>query len=517
MDKIKKIVLIIITIAIISLMSGCNKESNIQQEPNIIQPTQDIQEPAVPQSGGKIRISMRNPQTLNPILNMDKTVDQTLKLVFDTLVTFDENDQVVPNLAESWVINQEGTALEIKLKSNIKWHDGNVLTSKDVVASLDAIKSASDSPYKLCLGNIISYQAINDNTLKIVYKERFSGYAHMLYFPIIPSHIVDLNTNPIGTGPYKIESFADTKQMILQHNSNYFKGSPHIPTIEVLVTPGPESDLYSFDQGLIDVVSTDVMDWEKYAKNKKSRIHEYMTMYYDYIGINFNKTILQDIKTRQALLYAANRPYLLEKFYLNHGETTDVPVSPLSWLYEPQSKQYETDIDKAKELLGGKSLNLELLVNSENMQRKNVALALKKMYKDIGVNIEVIELDEETYIQRIQKNQYDLFLGGWNLSIIPDLSFAFHSSGVIGGSNYGRYTNDKMDQLLKSAFVATSSNQLKAAYSQLQLHIASELPYISLYFRTGALITNEKIRGEIKPHHMNVYQNINEWYVSEDK
>lgn len=494
---------------------GCGKILLKTEIPNE-QPEQakEDKKPNIEAEENKITISMRKPKSLHPILNTDKTVDQTLKLIFDSLVDFDENNQVIPHIAKSWTVSEQGTVVNIKLNNQIKWHDGTPLTAQDVVFTLKAIQDAPESPYKPCVENIFSYEPLSDETVQIVYKEAFSGYATTLYFPIIPAHIDNLDTNPIGTGPYIFETYLSTKQMNLKDNKDYFKGSPNISAIEVLFTPDPESDLYSFDQRIIDVVTTDVVDWEKYAKNKKSTIHEYTTMYYDYIGVNFSKPLLQDIKIRQALLYATNREYLLEKVYLYHGKVSDVPVAPFSWLYEPTSKQYETDIQKAKDLLEGNTVTIELLVNSENIQRMEVANALQKMYKDIGINLEIAEENGEAFMDRIINGEYDLFLGGWNLSVIPDMSFAFHSTNVVGGANYGAYVSSEMDSLLKDAFHAKSDKDLKEVYSKLQTHISKRLPYLSLYFRASALITNEKIKGDIKPHHMNVYQNIYEWYIN---
>ena len=500
------------------VLTGCTQEALDGELPpdeaTVLEPETPVtpEEPPKAQHDGSIKIAMRNPKTLNPILNMDKTVDQTLKLVFDTLVDFNEQDEVVPGLAKSWAISGEGTVLDIELDPSIRWHDGMPLTAADLIFSIKTIQEAPDSPYKPNVKNIISYSQTTDHSVRIVYKEPFSGYAYTLYFPIIPAHVASIATEPIGTGPYVFESAVTNREMILGRNRGYFKGEPNILKIKVLFSPDDESDLFSFDQGLIDVVSTDVIDWEKYAKNKKSNISEYMTLNYDYIGMNFNKTVFQDVNMRRALLYATNREYLLEKYYLYHGQVSDTPVSPTSWLYEPGSRQYEADVELAKGLIG-EPVTLELLVNKDNPQRMNVASALKKMYADIGVSLEILAVDEVVFMERIQNRQYDMFLGGWNLSITPDLSFAFHSAYAGVGTNYGNYVSEKMDLLLKEAFSAKSNQQLKEAYAKLQVYISDQLPYLSLHFRTSALITNEKIKGEIKPHHMNVFQNIHEWYV----
>ena len=512
----KKVLWIILAISLTVFVGiGCGRE--VGQE-EISQGQEEAVEEEIPttakvEQSNLIKMAMRDPKTLNPILNMDKTVNETLKLIFGSLIEFDQNDQVVPSLAESWQVSSDGTVVDIKLNPGIKWHDGQPLKAEDVIFSIKAIQEAEQSPYKSVVRNIVSYTALENNGLQIIYKEPFSGYAHTLYFPVIPAHVAQIGDHPIGTGPYLYETSSSNGKMILKPNPHYFKGEPKIGELEVLFTPDPESDLYSFDQGLIDVVSTDVIDWEKYGKNKKSNIAEYMTLNYDYIGLNFNKAVFQDLKMRQALLYATNREYLLEKFYLYHGQVVDVPVSPESWLYEPKSKKYEADADQAKQLLAGKETTIELLVNKDNVQRKNVAGALEKMYKDVGIDLHVLEVEEAVFLERVQNRQYDMFLGGWDFSVVPDMSFIFHSGSALGGANYGNYSSEKMDILLKEASNAKSNEQLKEAYSKLQLYIGEELPYLSLHFRTAALITNEKIKGVIKPHHTNIYQNIHEWYI----
>lgn len=514
----KKVLWIVIAICLAGFIGvGCKQmtpEPDLSDVDEAEARPEEAPESATVEHKNQITIAMRSPKTLNPILNTDRTVDQTLKIIFDSLVDFDQNDQVIPSLAKSWQISAEGTVVDIILDSSAKWHDGEPLKPEDVVFSIKAIQDAEKSPYKASVKNIISYTATEDNSVRIVYKDAFSGYAHTLYFPIIPAHVADLATNPIGTGAYVFEGSGSSKEMSLTSNPSYFKGSPNIEQIEVLFTPDPESDLYSFNQGIIDVVNTDVIDWEKYAKSKKSIIHEYITLNYDFIGMNFNHPVLRDIKNRQALLYGANRQYLLEKFYLYHGEIVDVPVSPSSWLYEPESKKYDSNPDWAKKLLAGNELDIRLLVNKDNDQRVNVARALKKMYQDIGINLEIVEVDEESFTQRVQNRQYELFLGGWDLSVIPDLSFALHSANAGTGANYSNYVDELMDNLLAEAYNAKSDEGLKEAYSKMQLYISEQLPYLSLHFRTAALITNEKIRGGIKPHHMDIYQNIHQWRIN---
>ena len=106
--------------------------------------------------------------------------------------------------------------------------------------------------------------------------------------------------------------------------------------------------------------------------------------------------------------------------------------------------------------------------------------------------------------------QFDAFLGGWKISYIPDVTFAFHSSQITNGDNFISYSDQMMDDLIRNAF-NSHPDQITEAYGRLQQYIAEQNPYISLYFKNGALITKKKIGGNIQPNPINFYSNIEEW------
>ncbi|WP_058485060.1 ABC transporter substrate-binding protein [Defluviitalea phaphyphila] len=517
----KKEFIIFILISLIFTSCVNTTPKNIE-EPKVEENVTEI--PLNPTRGGEINISMRNPKTLNPLLNEDYTVDQILKLVFDTLITFDKNQKPAPNLASGWSFSEDGTMLTLNIRQDVMWHDGTPFTAKDVKFSLDTIKESSDtSAYKKCIQNITSYMVVDDYTIKIIYNQPFSGSLYGLYFPIIPAHIYENNTEnavgdiiPVGTGRYKVADFLQGKELNLVVNDNWFKGAPYIEKINVLITPDSETDMYSFEQEILDVIITDVVDWDKYAQNQNIKIHEYVTNYYDFIGFNFNKALFQDKNIRQAIAYAIDRESILENYYLNHGVITDVPINPESWLYSEESRKYNFDIEKAKELLGDKNVSFNLLVSIENEIRKEVAYEIQNMLKEVGINIEIEEVSQQEFINRLQTKNFDAFLGGWKLSPIPDYTFAFHSSEIEEGTNYISFRSDTMDNLIKQTFVAIKEEDIKSAYDNLQKFIAEELPYVSLYFRTAALITNDKIQGEINPNKDFYMNNIEDWFVYEE-
>ncbi len=484
----------------------------------------------------QLRLSMQNPSTLHPIYNMDKSVQQNLNLIFDTLVTIEEDGSIRPNIAESWVYLPEENSLTLRIQEDIKWHDGEALTANDVVFSVETIKKATQSPYKLSVANVANIQALDAQTVQIAYRQPFSGAFQSLFFPVIPAHIYDQpesvssTLDPVGSGPYRYERYTLYKDLTLTANDAYFKGKPQIETITVMITPDQKSALDAFEQKLIDVIYTDVMDWGKYANNKSSHIYEIRSQYYEFMGVNFNKPLFQNENIRMILLLGIDRESLLGRHYLGHGTVTDTPISPTSYLYDKtlQIKQY--DKERAKLLLGqegyvydkdkklftknGLPLSFKLLVNAENSDRVGVAKTMQAMYKELGIELVIEEVDKVTYAERVYNKQYEAFLGGWRLSYIPDLSFAFHSSQIQKGDNFVSYQDEQMDTLLSQAYNATPY-MIEEAYAALQHYIAQQNPYISLYFRNGALIAGNNITGIENPSPLNVYQNIHEWELED--
>ena len=531
---VQKIWKYIFLVMCVGLLTSCAPQTNTKEE-DISKVEESVKED-VPQKEdtSKITIGMQNPVTLNPIYNMDKSVQHTLYLLFDTLVNIEEDGSVTPNLAESFTYSEKDKVLILKLREDIKWQDGTPFTSDDVLFTLDLIKNATESPYKLTTANIANAQAMDRYTVKIFYRQNFSGVYQTLFFPVLPKHIYNvdkeqqLSLRPVGNGPYQYKESVPHKEITLEANPNYFKGEPAIKNIEVMIIPDEESLLYAFEQGLIDVIYTDVMDWGKYAKDKSATIHEIGTNCYEFMGLNFNKPLFQNPKVREALVYGIDRQRISDTYYLGHAVVTDTLIAPYSYLFDPTLQIKAYNMEKAKLLLMGEGyeydessklfmknnspLSFNLLVNEENKERVRVAEYIQKMYQELGIEVKIDKVTAKVYKERIYNKQFDAFLGGWKMSYIPDVTFAFHSSQIEQGDNFISYSDPKMDELISKAF-NSHPDQIVEAYAPLQQYIAEKNPYISLYFKNGALITKKKIGGNIQPDPINFYSNIEEWQI----
>lgn len=533
----KFIVYILCAVFLIS----CSKNSEIVEiQPEVEEQLEEQEEVVTPKKGGEMTISMRSPKTLNPLLNEDITVDSVLKLMFEPLVKLDESNKPVPNIASSFYISADSKSVTIKLRSDIKWHDGTALTSDDLIYSLNTLKGEASalSIYKDCVKDIINFTKVDDLTVNINYKDLYFGSLYSLNFPVVPQHYFkDKKTSvgkvppPMGNGAYEFSDYLFNKELILKSTKNSFNKNSYIDSIKVLITLDDETDMYAFDQGLIDVITSNISGWGRYRGKKEIEFTDYVTNIYDFIGFNLNNINLENKKFRQAIAMAINMDDIVDSIYLSHAVRAYSPINPSSWLHSDNLTKYEYDLEGARELLSSlgflddrnflykvqndiaTELKLRILVNEENEERFKIASIIQESLRHLKINSEIHSVSFEEYIQRVKSKDFEIFLGGYNLSEVPDISFAFHSSSIQNGQNYFNYKNELLDSLLVSAVNTTSENTFKSLLQDVQKIISDDIPCISIAFRNSVLLTDKNIYGNKKPTQNNIYENIEEWFT----
>ena len=374
-------------------LGGCGKK-----EEQTKKKTTATEEVGIASKDAMLTLSMRIPETLNPLLNREETVDRILKLLFLPLVDFDESGKACPAVAQNWEFSADGRSLSMNLNSNIRWQDGTALTADDVVYSVNTLRNApEDAVYKQVMNYVSGCSKTGTNSVVITFRDSFSSNIDALRFPIIPAGYYsgqsDTNTKPVGDGPYEMESYQQASEMKLKASASYYGSTPQISEIRVKMTAGEETDINAFEQGMTDVLVTNAMDAGKYADESVSGMHQFTSNQYDFIGFNFRKELWKDKSVRQAVAYAVPRDNLKESVYLNYAAMTNTPINPKSWLYEENVATYEynptmattflknsgwTDADKdgklEKEISGiRQSLRATILVNQENTGRVQIA------------------------------------------------------------------------------------------------------------------------------------------------
>ena len=576
--KYKKHILLIIIILLVITTMGCNEEQVelLEGESKTAEDAQAVISEG-PVEGGQIILPLTTFSTLNPLKTENQHYYHFSKLIYEGLFEFDNDLNVKEQLAESYKISEDGTLIEIKLKENIFWHDGERFTSEDVIFTIETIKYFNNnSPYgemilesfgvykQANMNRVINVSALDDSNIIIKFDNGISNNLEILTFPIIPKHLFAegkalnkdyskaLETNDfkvIGTGPYKFDSYDKMKQINLKSNENFRNGKPYIDEIIGRVIGTEKDILTAFETGQINVATTVDVDWEKYSQNNRINILEYISPNFEFIGFNFNKEIFsgEDGQTiRKAIAYGINRQEIIEKIYLGHATQIDVPMHPDSWLLSEDANSYGYNLNGAKtelkkagwedrdgdgflEDINGENITLNILTNSYNLMRYRTAEMIKEdllnlgiianiesEYKKENISSEDLELEWTQINDQLAKGDYDIVLLGWQLSVIPELSFAFHSDNIHTNTNFIKYSNEDMDILLKDTFMEGNRSKKLGSYEKLQKHIVDDLPYVSLFFKNKALLLDNKIIGDLDPIFSNPYKGLEKSYIPKE-
>jgi len=541
LTSLKKGIIFIIIVLLVIGQIGC--------APRTTQPEDGTAEEEQPVKGGKLVFAGVEAKTFNPILNNDRDTYHFLKLVFESLVDYDESLKIKPVLADKWETLNSETAYKFYLKKGVKWHDGTEFTSKDVVFTLDYLKKLKEdneeSIYTANIDRITYYEAIDDYQLNVVFDQKFNSVLDIMTFPILPGHLFEtpemltnreVEFSVIGTGPYKLKEYEKLKFIDLEENLDWWGEEPYISEIEMRFVVDEATALTSFKSDKVDAVIATYPDWDRYAQGGKAVIKEFVTNKYDFLGLNFDNPVFQDKLLRRAIQYGIDRNRIIDKIYLKHAVKVDVPIPPYSWLYTDGQPSYDYDPEKAREMLEEagwmdrdndgmlekemdgvkRDLSFTLTVNSDNPKRLEAAKIIQENLTALGMNVDLEELPWEGLKEKVFKKQFDAAILGWNLAKYLDLSFAFHSQQIEEGSNFISFNSQNMDDLLQKDFRATDEETREKTSSEVQKYIREELPYNSLYFKTAALLVKKRVKGDIEPREYNIFLNINKWYIPED-
>lgn len=537
--KVKKIVFLILVLTL--LIPACSHSSLSSPEQA---DTVEQENSGPPQSGGTINLGTTSVLNLNPLLAIDDETKSILSLIFEGLVKIDNQGVVQPALAESWQISDDGKTYTMNLRTNVKWHNGEVFSSADVKATFDKImelkkqKGNKALPEYAEFDNIQSYEAQGEYTFVITLSKPDADFLHEMNRGILSASFLEADTTQervkeelAGTGPFKIID-STSNLVTLKKNNDYFGNAPYIEEINIKTYPDNTSIIEAFTNGTVDMVTIEPIDWNVFEDMENVYLLQYPSRYFEFVAVNLTNPILSDVNVRKALLLGIDRNRILQDTTLGRGIVIDGPILPYLWAFNSQidhityskklaAQQLEAaswkDEDNdgiLEKTIGNKKykLEFELLVNTDNGARYQTASHIVKNLKDLGISVKLVNSTWDELTQKVMSKKYDTAIMGWMLAANPDLRFMFASSEIKNGYNFVSYSNPELDDILARA--ATDHEGRKELLYKAQEIINEDLPYLFLYSPNKVLALNKRLKG-VKPNPMNVFYDINEWWVDE--
>ena len=550
--KMMKLALVGALVSIMLLFTGCFYEIvNLVQPAAAAEPHEMNSINLTPTVGGaayfgtSLNLAMRNPRTLNPLLNQDESVDRMLKLVFEPLVEVRENMRPAPNLASRIVFSDNGMSADVTLRSDAVWSDGVRVTSSDVAFSINVINSDLGSEiYKEITRDIIGIDILDSDNFRVRFRRPQGGMSFALAFPVIPRHYFEGHINlhsprnmaPIGNGVYRVESVEAVSRVNLVANENsMIRNRPYIEQAYALITDSTATDFMAFEQGLINVVATDIMTFGRFSGTRNVNITNYDTNNLMFLGFNLNNPLLRERDVREIIGHTINRDHVVNNIFLGVGRESASIINPVSHFYRPNLSYPEFNMELARNKLfqiGARDHNNEgvfsknvagefrrlefrILVNSESPERIAIAHMIRDNLELLGMQIHLDIYDFETYMQRLETGRFDMFLGTYSFSVMPDFMPLLHSNSINNEMyNHFSFRSEVVDGLLEQADRAPNEETLWNALGELQEYIAYELPIVSIKFAQSSLLTDTRIGGDKRPVMGNIFSGVERWQLN---
>lgn len=481
-------------------------------------------QPAQPAAGSaSLRIGiLRDESTLQPYTYVTGYPGwNLLSLLYDALYVMDPDNTPKPWLATEDQVSADGKTHTIKLREGVKWQDGQPLTSADVKFSYEFYQKNTHSRWTPAVRGITSMETPDDTTIVITLENPSSGFAPTLLadVPIIPQHIWKDVTDPktfagsLGSGLYQIADYKPDQSYTLKANPDHFSGKPAVDELIIPIIKDPSTLFSALRAGEIDATTRGlapelVKDFESDPAFKVQRGPGYASTMFQF---NTERAPWDKKEVRQAVSLGINRQQLVDTVLLGFGTAANAGwYHPASTLAEG-APQAEYDMAKAKSILDGlgykdsdgdgvreadgKPMEGVLIVPSNNPIRVRTAELIAAGLKDLGINLKVTAMEQETYTNKIwpdfdvsKGRDFDVAVWGWSAPVqinavrIGDLLSSDPKNGSI---NVGGYKNPQVDELVSQLLVTSEPAKQTELMTQLNGIIADELPFAMLFFEDG--------------------------------
>jgi ABC-type transport system substrate-binding protein len=489
MRSIRRIGAIGMALVFLLLLSSCGKRG----DPNTL-----------------VMIIESSPTNLDPRVGIDGQSERIGELMFDALVHRDEHFNLVPWLAERWEIPDPRTYI-FHLHRGVRFQNGQPLTSKDVKWTFDSlmqgkIRSTKAPNYRW----VERIETPDDFTVIFHLKEPFAALLWNLSdggIGIVPyGSSENFNRNPIGSGPFRLVSQEQDKEVVLERNDDYWGERPHVKRVRMIVVPDTTTRALELRKGSADVainaLTPDMV--LTLAKDPRLKIEREPGSIYGYLAFNLRDEVLKDARVRQALAFAIDREILIHYVWRDEVQPAASILPPQSWAYDPNVEKYNHDPARARKLLdaagypavNGVRFHLTMKTSTEESSRLVVAV-LQQQLRDVGIALDIRTFEFATFLADIQKGAFQMYcclrwIGG---NQDPDIfEYVFASSRVPPkGANRSFYMNPRVDALIGQARQETDQAKRKVIYAEVQQILSRDLPYINLWYFDNVLVHSTRV------------------------
>jgi len=474
--------------------------------------------------------------SLNPFVGIVAEAYEMYGLMYDQLLGYGQKDFApVAGLAESWEESTDKKSWTYKIRSGVKWSDGQPLTAKDAAYTFNRILTGEfeQTNYGNYVANITAAEAPDDTTLILRVREP-SPTMLRLAVPILPEHIwkdidakqvssFDNETNAVGSGPFVFAEHKTGQFLRFTANKNYWAGAPKVDEVTFRIFSNEDAAVQALRKGEIDFLDGLSNNPFKSLEGAKG-ITAVAAKYSGFDELSFNvgaatdtgdpigdgHPALKDKQVRLAIAHAVDQKVLVDRVLGGLGSpgTTVIPPLYANQHYDPADATYPFDLDRANAILdeagysmgsdgvrtmpdGDRKLSMRLFGRSESQASQQSVQFIQGWLKDIGIEVEVSIVEENRLTEIIGEGEFDMFEWGWVVEPDPDYQLSTFTCGqrstrdgdtLSAGLSDSFYCNPAYDALYNQQKVTTDLAARDEIVKQAQKMLYEDVPYVVTFY-----------------------------------
>lgn len=460
--------------------------------------------------------------------------------IHNALLERDENLLLQPVLAESYEISPDGLTVTFHLRRGVKFHDGTPFTSADVKYTFDFYRDPANAAVIAArFTSIDTIETPDDYTVVLHMKELdatiitiaattyiVSKHHHMAVGQAVYS------TAPIGTGPFKLVEWRPAEFTLLAAFDDHFRGRPHIDYLRIDVVPEAAVRALALEMGVADASIWPFIVEDNLRFAADPRFHTFRTpsLAVNHFLLNNQIPQLSDRRVRQAMMYAIDRPRMIEDVFAGAAVVAHTNKSPAVEWFNPNTRRYEYDPEKAKALLDeagwivgpdgirvrdGLRLSFTVHVFPGDVVRLPQAELAQFFLQEIGIEMLITMTPIGVVLAGMRAGTMDAALFNWTHgSTEPDASMTLHSDG---GNNFYQFRNARVDELLEMGRREMDPEKRRLIYWEIQEIVAEEVPFLFMMYWDWFVSWNERVRGlpETALSGSFVFRNVREFWIED--
>lgn len=452
------------------------------------------------QEPGTLRVAWLTPATLDPRSSSADSEIGFLNAVYDYLINVDSASNLVPALASSWDVSEDGLQYTLQIRDDATFHDGSALTVDDVLWTINWHKEAEGTVAGLL--SAATFEAGEGNSLIITLESTAPDFLFNLTdnkLVILQSGAEGIGESFNGTGAFVLQEYLPGDRAIFSANENYWGGAPSIATLEFIFFDDQQAGISAVQGGLADVIlRLDNASFLGFAGDTNFTTSDIPTSGHHLVRLRADQEPGNDVRVRQAFKLATDRQAIWERIQIGYGAVgKDSPIGPAFGAYflgdvEPPARDPEAAAALLAEAGYPDGLDMTIHVpNSGNFP--DLASTLAAQWEEAGIRIE-IQLEDESAYYAEDWLTTNLGVTGWGARPVPQFYFdVAYETGAVW--NESHYSNARVDELIALARTSVDQDERTAAYREIQQIMLDEGPIIVPYFFAQFMVTGAGVDG----------------------